>query len=118
MDRSNRLRTLKKLRAVEGLIGVLLCASAAALVSLVFHSSPIKFVLPLVFLGLITVVALRFGIAAGVVGSLASAFIFAVFLFMPNGSLQVHNGAAKSSLGWLLMGGITLSFLFAPQKKS
>lgn len=103
---------------VNTLIGVLFCASAAALAAYFFHGSSVSSTLPLFFLAVVTAVALRFGIAAGVIGSLVSAAIFAFFLYRPTGSLGVMNTSARSSLGWLLLGGVVLSYLFAPQKKS
>lgn len=106
-----------RVRIVNTLIGVLICASAAALAAYVFHGSATS-VLPLVFLALVTAVALRYGIAAGVIGSVASAVIFAVFLYKPAGSLALRSGSARDSLSWLLLGGIVLSYLFAPQKNS
>jgi len=69
---------------------------------------------PLGFLVVVMVVALRYGTVAGVIGSLVSATIFAFFLFTPVGSITIHDQAARSSIGWLLLGGITLSALFAP----
>lgn len=106
----------QQVRIINTLIGILLCASAAALAAYFFHGSSANSTLPLIFLGVVTAVALRFGIAAGVIGSLASAAIFAVFLYRPAGSLAVANTSARDSLGWMLLGGVVLSYLFAPQK--
>lgn len=105
-----------KLRLINSLIGIFICASAAALASYLFHGrGSTRTIVPIVFLAIITGVALRWGTVAGVVGSLVSAAIFAFFLFTPLGSLSVSGGRARSSLGWLLLGGLTLSVLFAPR---
>lgn len=108
---------MKRFRVLDTLIGILFTASSAAIISYVFHGTHLRVIVPLLFLGMITVVALRFGIAAGVIGCLVSAFIFAFFLFTPAGSLAVAGNAARVNLGWLLLGGITLSFLFAPPQQ-
>jgi hypothetical protein len=68
------------------------------------------------------VLGLRYGIAVGVIGSLLSAAIFATMLFSPVGSFRVTDHAARQNLAWMVLGGIALSYLFAPsdsaQKKS
>jgi K+-sensing histidine kinase KdpD len=103
-------------QVVDTLVGILFAASTAAIVSLLFHGTNLRTTVPLLFLGMITVVALRYGIAAGVIGSLVAVFIFAFFLFTPAGSLAVAGDAARANLGWLLLGGVTLSFFFAPRQ--
>jgi K+-sensing histidine kinase KdpD len=112
------LRRIGRLHVVDTLIGILLSASAAAIVAYLFHNSHVLAVVPLLFLGMVTVVALRYGVAAGVIGSLISGFIFAIFLFSPLGSVRVAGEAARANLGWLLLGGTALSVLFAPQQKN
>lgn len=116
MERSRKANQL--VRIINTLIGILFCASAAALAAYFFHGSRISSMLPLVFLGVVVAVALRFGIAAGAIGSVASAIIFAVFLYRPAGSVAVIDTSARSSLGWLLLGGVVLSYLFAPHRDS
>ncbi len=110
-------RNIKRLRVVDTLIGILFTACTAAIFSFFFHRMHMRAIVPLLFLGIITVVALRYGIAAGVIGCLASAFIFAFCLFTPTGSMGVAGNAARVNLGWLLLGGISLSFLFAPPQQ-
>lgn len=69
------------------------------------------YVLPIAFLGIVTLVAMRCGVAAGVLGSAAAAVIFAMFLFAPLGSLQIENKSARADLAWLFLGALTLSYL-------
>jgi len=61
-------------------------------------------------------VAARFGVATGVLGSVASALLLAYFVYAPEYSLRIVSRDARSELSWLLLGGISLSFLFTPRR--
>ena len=99
---------------LDTIIGILLCTSAAALLAALFASSSVKLALPLICLAVVLAVAARFGSATGILGSILSAVLLAYFVFSPVHSLRVTDAIARSNLGWLLLGGISLSFLFAP----
>ena len=98
---------------IDFLIGGLICASAALGACVLAAGHPWNVWVPLFFTGVLLLTALRFGVRAGVLGTLAATFVFAEFLFSPAGSLRVSS-AARSNLGWMLLIGIGLSFLFAP----
>jgi K+-sensing histidine kinase KdpD len=100
-------------------IGVLVCCSAAFAVSVCFRDYVAKSSLPLVFIAVVTVIALRFGSLAGILSSCASSAIFAVFLFPPIGSLRIQDLQQRANLGWFLVAGLSVSFLFAnsPSRK-
>jgi len=97
--------------------GTVLCAAAAAGTAAVFSEHTGRELLPLVFLAVITLVALYFGVVAGVIGSVVAAIIFAVFLFPPIGSPVVHDLGERSNVGWMLLGGLAISYLFAPRHR-
>jgi len=109
--RGNRIRN-----RMNFLAGSAICAIAALGACLLAAGHPWKVWVPLFFTAVLLLTALRFGISAGVLGTLAAALIFAEFLFRPLGSLQVADAIARSNLGWMLLIGIALSFLFAPPK--
>lgn len=73
--------------------------------------------LPLVFLAVITLVALYLGAAAGVAGTISAAIVFALFLFPPIGSPLVEDLSERSNVGWMLLGGITISYLLGPRSR-
>jgi K+-sensing histidine kinase KdpD len=75
---------------------------------------------PIIFLVIITVLAIHCGSRTGVVGTLISAALFALYLFPPIGSFLVHDLGQRTSLGWFLVGGVTLSILIGtpPAKPS
>ena len=96
---------------LTSLIGVVICGWSAALICLLFPVEQWKYAVPLAFLSIIVLVALRCGVAAGVLGSIVAAFIFAYFLYQPIGSVAVANQSARQSLAWMILGGLVLSYL-------
>lgn len=73
---------------------------------------------PLLFLGVVALVAIRLGNLAGILGTIAAALIFVGLMFEPRLSLAVHDSGAKSSLIWMLVAGIAMSELLeAPLAK-
>jgi K+-sensing histidine kinase KdpD len=101
------------------ILGVLLCCSIASATTFAFRDFASKASLPLVFVVVVTVVARRLGSLAGVLGSCASALLFAFLLFPPIGSLHIADVQQRTNLGWFLVAGISFSFLFAgePSRK-
>ena len=106
-----RLKIPEKLRAP---VGVLLAAGAAYGLAQLFAGHDLKAFLPLWFLAVLVALAVRYGIAVGVIGSLLSGAIFATTLFSPTGSLWISDLTARRNLAWMVLGGIVLSYLFAP----
>jgi K+-sensing histidine kinase KdpD len=104
------------LTAVDTAIGTLLCASAALLLTLMFNQTRLEVALPLICMAVVVAVAARFGVATGVFGSLACALLLAYFVYAPEGSFHITDPHARGSISWLLLGGISLSFLFAPNR--
>jgi K+-sensing histidine kinase KdpD len=101
---------------IDFLIGSLICAIAALGASMLAEGHAWNVWVPLFFTGVLLLTALRFGVRAGILGTLAATLVFAEFLFRPLGSLRVSSAVARSNLGWMLLIGIALSFLFAPPK--
>ena len=93
---------------------MVICGWSAALVCILLHGRQVGTAIPLAFLAIVILVAIRFGTAAGVLGSAISAMIFAFFLYQPTGDLSVDNPAARISLAWLVLGGMACSYLIAP----
>jgi K+-sensing histidine kinase KdpD len=117
MYKQVRRQSVRVISFLDTAIGTLLCTSAAALLAALFAASSVRFSLPLICLAIVLAVAARFGAAAGVLSSLLSALVLAYFVFSPVNSLVVTDTAARNNLGWLLLGGISLSFLFGPSTR-
>jgi K+-sensing histidine kinase KdpD len=94
--------------------GALLCGGAAVATSAVASGHAWQAWAPLMFSAVLLLVALCYGMRAGILGTLLAGLIFAVFLFEPRGTYHVGNGAARANLAWMLLIGIAFSFLFAP----
>jgi K+-sensing histidine kinase KdpD len=105
-------KTGRQVAWLRPVIGLAPCGVVAAFSTALFRTSPHKTAVPILSLALVLIVALLFGSLAGILGTLFSAIVFALFLFDPLGSMAVHDPAQKDSLMWMLMGGITLSVLF------
>src|SRR5689334_23685537 len=112
-----RVPSSKLLALLDTAIGTLLCASVALILALVFNQTRLEFALPLICLAVVLAVAARFGVATGVLGSIVSAFLFAYFVYSPEGSFRIASAAARANVSWLLLGGISLSFLFTPRRE-
>ena len=89
-----------------GLLGIL-----AALGGYAAYEHPRRELLPIFFIFIALVVALRLGSSAGVAGTLVAATVFA-YTFSPQGSLRIADVGLRQQLGWLIIGGVSLSFLF------
>jgi K+-sensing histidine kinase KdpD len=105
-----------KLRRWAKLIaGLALCTVAALGLSASEMLHPWRLILPLAFVVILVLLALRYGLLVAVVGAPLTAFIFAYYLFPPLHSFEVENAAAKSNLGWMVLAGIVISYLLAAQ---
>jgi K+-sensing histidine kinase KdpD len=106
----------KLLNVLDTAIGTLLCASVALALTMVFHQTRVEVALPLICMAVVLSVAARFGVATGILGSVVSALLLAYFLYAPQHSLRIASSDARANLSWLLLGGISLSFLFTPRR--
>lgn len=97
-------------------IGTVICAWSAALLCIIFHGRSSGGIVPLGFLAIVILAAVRCGAAAGIMGSAVSALIFACFLYQPLGTVSVQDPAARVNLAWLVVGGLACSYLLAPRR--
>jgi hypothetical protein len=81
--------------------GALLCILAAGVLAFSFHGSGLQNLLPFLFIAVISFVAVRFGSAVGIVGTLGAASIFAEFLFKPIWTLAIVDSAQRRNLIWM-----------------
>lgn len=95
-------------------IGTLLSAALAVLVSMLFARSTWRGVLPLAFVAVLILLSRRFGVAVSVTGSITAAIIFSLMLFTPLGSAAVESEAARTNLGWMVLGSVAISYLLYP----
>ena len=109
--------SVQTLKTVDALIGTIFCAVLAGLATMFFPRNGHHAVLPLIFVVVIAMAAKRYGVWAGVLGSISAAMIFSYFWFLPVGSFSVTREAARNNLSWMLILGITVSyFLSFPER--
>jgi len=99
-------------------LGTAMCLIAAAILSFAFQAVPLKASLPVLFLGMVLFVAVRFGSAAGILGTVGAAVIFAEFLFDPILSIRITDPVQRDNLVWMIIIGIALSEIAGVQPKS
>ncbi|HEY7351808.1 MAG TPA: DUF4118 domain-containing protein [Terriglobales bacterium] len=92
-------------------IGCSCCALLAALVIPFVNDTSLETFVPFFFLIVIVSTAIHFGSLAGVLGTVAAGFLFAVFLFRPTASLLIDDLTARNHLVWMLFIGLILSEL-------
>ena len=96
------------------MIGALVSGFGAGALSLVTGDYHWRTLVPLAFTIVLLLIAVLFGSRAGIVGTIIAGTIFAAFLFQPLGNLSVMDSSARSNLAWMLLIGVSFSFLFAP----
>ena len=111
MVNTNRIVDKGMPRWFYGSLGAVLGSVAAGCVSLVLDEPKVEPSLPLLFLIVIFLIAIKFGSLAGIAGTIGAGLIFASFL-PPRWSLTVTNPASRTHLMWMLLCGIVLSDLF------
>ena len=95
------------------MVAIAVLSAAAGLACAMFAGRPSRTLVPLVFAVLAVAVSMRIGALAGIAGSLIGAALFASFLFPPIGRLHVEEAAARTELGWMLLAGVSLSYLLS-----
>ena len=93
--------------------GFILCCGLA-LASSYLVSDRAKVFLPFAFVLVIIAVAARYGVMVGILGSIASAIIFAHLLYSPLHSFHVDDVTARTGLAWMVLGGIAIPYLVLP----
>lgn len=88
------------------------CCGIAAVAATLFAPHSSRAVVPILFIVFIAALAAYFGVAAGVIGTLLATVVFATFMYPPIGSVTVQVPAGRAALAWMVLGGISLSYLF------
>jgi len=84
---------------------------ASAGLTPIFQRSSFSSFAPLIFLLVIFVIAVRFGNFAGMLGTVAGAMVFAVFLFEPRFSIVINDASSRNHLIWMVLIGVVVSDL-------
>lgn len=114
MQEAKRLHGLWHCPGAKSLLGALLCGVSAGGATVLAGSHQWRIFVPLAFTFVLLLISLIFGARAGIAGTVLAAVIFAAFLFQPLGNLGVGDSSARTNIAWMLLIGISFSFLFAP----
>ncbi|MGA2991595.1 MAG: hypothetical protein ABSD88_14055 [Candidatus Korobacteraceae bacterium] len=99
---------------LKTLTGLLLVLAAALITAGLFSHSTFRIFVPLGFVVVLIVLAARFGVMVGVLGSVLAALVFAQRLYAPSSSLHVEQLAARENLAWMILAAVSLSYLLFP----
>lgn len=102
-----RIRGLRALPLV-------ICGVAAWMVCQLPWAHENRLLVPYVFAALIVLGGFYWGRGLSMLACVVSAGVFACTLYPPFNSLVVSNPAARSALGWMVLAGVSLSFLLLP----
>jgi len=106
----NRVYRLPVPQSATTAVGGLLCALAAVCIGAIAAGHTWAANVPLLFCPLLIVVAEVFGSRAGTLGTVLAALVFGSLLFQGSGAEY----SARANIAWMLLIGISFSFLFAP----
>jgi K+-sensing histidine kinase KdpD len=81
-----------------------------------FAGTEWKMEAPLLFAVALVVLASHFGAIISVAGSLLAAAVFAYLLYSPHYSLAVTNDTERSTLAWMVLVSVALSYLLYPTR--
>lgn len=95
--------------------GVALLFLAAAAWAITFiRWEPVQGVIPIAFVAMALGLGMLFGRTVGVLGSIVGALVFSYSLYQPLGSLSIKDQGARADVGWMLLAGVSLSYLLLP----
>lgn len=106
-----------RIQRIDSLIGATACALLATLAAFLFRPYAGRGLLPLAFIVVLMLVSRRYGVAAGVIGAVAAALIFAYFS-PPMASVRVADATVRGNLAWMLLLGIPASYFVATPKQA
>src|SRR3954468_13521083 len=106
------LKTFRRPQWLSSIVGSAMCAASALAAALIFNRSSSNAFVPLLFLFVILLAAVRFGSVAGILGTITATLIFALFMFEPLLRLNIKSPVQKSNLIWMVVGGLAISELF------
>ena len=76
-----------------------------------------KELIPIVFPVVVLALGMLFGRTVGILGSITGALVFARSLYVPLGSFHIQDKGARSGVAWMLLAGVTLSYLLPPSRR-
>jgi len=98
-------------------LGVIISTLCAIVLAKLYTGTGWKIEGPLLFAITLVVLASHFGAAISVAGALLGAAMFAFFLYNPENSFRVTSETDRSTLAWMVLISVALSYLLYPTRK-
>ena len=95
-------------------LGVIISTLCAIVLAKLYAGTEWKVEGPLLFAITLVILASHFGATISVAGALLGAAMFAFFLYNPENSFRIHSEAERSTLAWMILASIALSYLLYP----
>jgi K+-sensing histidine kinase KdpD len=99
-------------------LGVAISTLCAVVLAKLYTGTEWKIEAPLLFAVTLVILASHFGAAISVAGSLLAALVFAFLLYTPENSIRVASDTERSTLAWMILISISLSYLLYPTRSS
>lgn len=90
-----------------------MCTALALAVAIYSAHYAWRSFVPIAFVLVIVVLAVRYGMTVAVAGAAITALIFAYYMLPPHHSLRVADSGERASIAWMLLGALAISFLVA-----
>ena len=97
-------------------LGVLISTLCAIVLAKLYNGTEWKIEGPLLFAITLVILASHFGAMISVAGALLGAAMFAFFLYNPENSFRVSSETDRSTLAWMILISVSLSYLLYPTR--
>ena len=98
-------------------LGVVISTLCAIVLAKLYSGTEWKIEGPLLFAITLVILSSHFGAAISGAGALLGAAMFAFFLYNPENSFRVSSETDRSTLAWMILISVSLSYLLYPTRK-
>jgi K+-sensing histidine kinase KdpD len=98
-------------------LGVLISTLCAIVLAKLYTGTGWKIGGPLLFAITLVILSSHFGASISVASALLGAAMFSFFLYNPENSFQVSSETDRSTLAWMILISVSLSYLLYPTRK-
>ena len=98
-------------------LGVLISTFCSIVLAKLYNGTEWKIVGPLLFAVALVILSSHFGAIISLAGAVLGAAMFAFFLYNPENSFRVNSETDRSTLAWMMLISVSLSYLLYPTRK-
>jgi K+-sensing histidine kinase KdpD len=97
-------------------LGVAISTFCAVVLAKLFSGTESRIDAPILFAIALVILSSHFGAIISVAGSLLAAVVFAFLLYSPENSMRVAADSDRSTLAWMILVSVSLSYLLYPNR--